>query len=539
MAKITADSGILKFKKEIYADAVDYFRTHPDSFAEDVMGISLNIYQKVLMRAFFTYSCNIWVLSRGLGKTWLGMLCLVVYCLLNPRTKAGIMSPAFRQGKLAVQEKYKNELCEMSPFLQQEEQNFICNNAKARIEWFNGSWIEAYPIGSAGEKIRGARLHVVLVDEAAYIPKVIIEKVVKPMMIVNRGYRVGKDMKKSKKNKILLSSSANYRFNHLYELFIEYLHKMAEPDNTRFFAMSLPYMIGIQCGLFDEAWVDDQRNTMTDVEFEMEYMGTFPKLAENAWVQYDKIQDCSDLVKIETQGDPEYNYVMSVDVARIEGRDNTVIDIFKKHWYDTHCELDLVYTRSMNGKTFSEQAENVRELLRRFPTVMRIFQDTMTIGQGLSDELAKDFYCVEDEKWYPPLIDMNDPTAMGNLTRTKGVPIIFGIKATPEINHKMGYAIKNFVEKRWVHLYPYGVEEKRDLTAEENLIVMETEATRFELVSIEQIGMAGQWLKFSTKSKRKDRWSAMGMALYGVTLMVEERNKKPEEVEVMVSISQR
>ncbi len=140
-----------KIRRAVYKDALDYFQCHPDEFIEEVLGIPLNIYQKMLVRAFFTYNFLVWVLCRGLGKTWLGVLCIVVYCLLNPNTKAGIIAPAFRQAKNAIQEKYKDELCEMSPFLAQEEKVYICNTQKARIEWFNGSWLEAYPVGSDGE----------------------------------------------------------------------------------------------------------------------------------------------------------------------------------------------------------------------------------------------------------------------------------------------------------------------------------------------------------------------------------------------------
>ncbi len=539
MQKKTEGARLLNFKKEIYREAVEYFKRYPDEFTEDVMGIKLNLYQKVLMRAFFRFSFNCWVLCRGTGKTWLGVLCLVVYCLLNPNTKAGIVAPAFRQGKLSIQEKYKDELCRLSPFLEQEEQNYVCSTQKARIEWFNGSWIEAFPIGTDGSKIRGARLHVILIDETAYVPKFIIETVVKPMMIVKRGYVVGKSQDDYEGNKLLLTSTANYRFNHLYALFVDYVKRMTEPDNTKYFAMTLPYTVGVRCGLFDEEIVKQQRSVMSEMEFEMEYLGRFPRLVKNAWVDYEDIQECSDLKHIETSGYDEFEYIMSVDVARVEGKDNTVIYVFKLHWFVDHCEADLVYLRSLNGMPFSEQADNVREVLRKFPNVIRIFQDTMTIGQGLSDELAKDYYCVDNEKWYPPLIDINDKTAMDKIEQTKGIPIIYGIKATQEINHRMGYAIKNYTEKKWIHLYPFNIEEERDLELEERQLVMESEATRMELMNIEPKGVSNGWMAFKTKSKRKDRWSALGMGLYGLLQIAKEREEDKSNQSALMLVSRR
>lgn len=524
-------------RENVYLEALEYYQERSDDFIEDVLDIPLNIYQKMLVRAFFIYSFLVWVLCRGLGKTWLGVLCIVTYDLLNPGTKSGIVAPAFRQAKNAIQEKYKDELCEMSPFLRQEESNYICNTQKARVEWFNGSWLEAFPVGTDGAKIRGARLHVVLIDEAAYVPKYIIDNVVKPMMIVKRGYKVGKTDDEYSGNKVLMTSTASFRFNHLYALFVEYFKRMIEPDNTTYFAMTLPYTVGIRVGLFDEEIVKQQRELMTDMEFEMEYLGRFPRLLTNAWISYDDLQKCSDLDHIEVNGFEEFEYIMSIDVARVEGQDNTVIDVFKLHWYKDHVEADLVYITSMNGEKFEEQAKRVRSVLKKFPNVKRIYQDTMTIGQGLTDELAKDYFDTEEQKWYPPLIDHNSEQAMKNKDKTNGIDIIYGVKPTAEINHKMGYAIKTFTQKGWLHLYPFRIEEHRDLSIEERTLLYETESTRMEILNIQTMGMSGGWVKFGTKSKRKDRWSALGFGLYGVQEIAEERFENEGNGDIMISVS--
>lgn len=53
--------------------------------------------------------------------------------------------------------------------------------------------------------------------------------------------------------------------------------------------------------------------------------------------------------------------------------------------------------------------------------------------------------------------------------------------------------------------------------------MIETNEARMEIVNIETTGTSGGWLQFGTKGKRKDRWSAMGMGLYGIQLLAEER----------------
>ena len=71
--------------------------------------------------------------DRGLGKTFLSMLALVIYALLYPNSKIGIIAPSFRQGKLLIQEKYKDEFCQWSPFLVGEEQSFVCKIGRAHV----------------------------------------------------------------------------------------------------------------------------------------------------------------------------------------------------------------------------------------------------------------------------------------------------------------------------------------------------------------------------------------------------------------------
>lgn len=54
-------------RKELYAEALVYFRRHPDVFVEECLEIGLTLYQKILIRAFFRFNFNIWIMCRGTG----------------------------------------------------------------------------------------------------------------------------------------------------------------------------------------------------------------------------------------------------------------------------------------------------------------------------------------------------------------------------------------------------------------------------------------------------------------------------------------
>lgn len=57
-------SGQLRLKQEIYSQAVDYYRQKPDRFCEEVIGIKLNVYQKIMMRCVFKYDYIMFIMCR-------------------------------------------------------------------------------------------------------------------------------------------------------------------------------------------------------------------------------------------------------------------------------------------------------------------------------------------------------------------------------------------------------------------------------------------------------------------------------------------
>lgn len=142
-----SDKDKYRKRKKLLAEAIVYFRKKPDVFCEEVLEIKLNLYQKVLLRAFFNAKYSLWVLSRGLGKTWLGALALVIYCMLYKGTLAGVIAPSFRQSKILVEDKIIKDLMDRSPFLRSEIQKVVVSQAEARVEFYNGSRIMAVPTG--------------------------------------------------------------------------------------------------------------------------------------------------------------------------------------------------------------------------------------------------------------------------------------------------------------------------------------------------------------------------------------------------------
>jgi hypothetical protein len=283
--------------------------------------------------------------------------------------------------------------------------------------------------------------------------------------------------------------------------------------------------------LFDVDHIEKEKKRLSEMDFRMEYECIFPNMSENAWIEPKDLEECAVLKHLEMSALKNYEYIMSLDVARVEGQDNTIAHVFKLVWRKNCLEKHLVYTLSMNGEKFETQAHEIRQLLKKYP-VIRIFMDTQTIGQGLADELSKEYWDFEELKFYPPLIDVNDEQAVSNIKN--GVPLIFGITPTAENNHRMGMAVKKDTQKHYLKMYSLDagddkIEKNITLTAEEEKQVLEAEATRREVLQIEAKPQ-GMYFKFETTGKRKDRWSALGLGLYGAELIETERMQDDDNV---------
>ena len=380
-------------------------------------------------------------------------------------------------------------------------------------------------------------------DEYAQIKKEILDLVVNPMMNVKRSYEVGKtDYDDDIGNRLLVTSSAYYQHNHLYSLTKQYIDEVVN-GNEKYFVSILDYRIGLKVGLFDDDHIEKERKRLSALDFGMEYECIFPNLSENTWISPDDLTACSTLTHIETQGIKDYEYIFGLDVARVEGRDNTIVHVVKLVPRKGYVQKQLVYTISLNGEKFSEQAKQVRELLKKFPNTIRIFMDTNGLGAGLADELSEPYWDIEEQKEYPPLIDINDEQAVREIKN--GIPLIYGIKPNNENNHRMGMAVKTATQKH--HLRMYSQEAGDDkivkdevLTEEEERLILEAEATRREVLNIEA-KPNGLYYKFepSNKKGRKDRWSALGLALFGAEIIEQEQSQDEEEICVGVVSTRR
>ena len=129
---------------------------------------------------------NIFVLiaCRGLGKTYLSAIYVVIRCILYPGTKVCIASGTRSQAG-AVLEKIMLELKPQAAELRNEidEKETKINGASAQIVFKNSSVIK---VVTASDSSRGNRCNVLLLDEYRLINKDTIDTVLRKFLTLRR-----------------------------------------------------------------------------------------------------------------------------------------------------------------------------------------------------------------------------------------------------------------------------------------------------------------------------------------------------------------
>lgn len=534
---------VYELKKKLLVDKIEYYREHIDVFCEEYLGIPLNLYQKIALRAMAKHNFIVLVWSRGLGKTWTSAVYVCCMAILYPNLRIGIIAPSFRQSKMLVEDKIDNDLCIRSDALRQEIVDSKNGTDQLIRKFANNSQIIAIPVGNSGAKIRGGRFSIIIADEYAQMNPNVVQSVIKPMMVSKLDYKVDADEDDDFFDmKFISISSAFFKFNHLYEFFKDTVEQIAH-GSDKHYASCLDYKVGLDVGLYNESVIEEAKRTYSKLDFDMEYEATFPDLSDDNWISPTDLMACSNLMRMDLHFDENYQYIMGLDVARTEGNDNTAIVILKLVPDKARKVLEkhLVYQKVLNGKTFNEQATDIRKVLNKFPCD-EIHMDTTGLGLGLVDELAKPSIDVITGELEPALCDVN------NEEHKKTIPdgnfIIHGHKFSLDFNHQLGISVKQNTQKRLLRMYSNeALDGVSSPTVEEIMVLEEAERTRREIMSIEA-RPRGNFLTFNVprggmSEGRKDRWTATALALRGADIIEKDMFREKNDVKTLGVIGRR
>ena len=302
---------------------------------ELLSGIKLAPFQEITLRAMMERNFSMCVWGRGCGKTFIASIFCFLQCIFNPGTKILIAGPTFRTARFIFNNLEKLVESKGAELLSQAFGTKAKRNDA--FEWqINGGTITAIPLN--GEKIRGFRANVLVLDEYLLLPEDLIKTVLMPFLVapqdmaerikvreiedqlIQKGEMQEKDRMVFKNDsKMIALSSASYTFENLYKTYREWsdkIHSGEKTSDTTYFISQMGYE-SLPDHMIDETVINEaQSGGSSHASFLREYCATFTD-GSDSYFSARKMHECTVLDGEEPStlitGRQDKEYVLGLD----------------------------------------------------------------------------------------------------------------------------------------------------------------------------------------------------------------------------------
>ena len=503
-------------------EQVIYYRTHMDMFIEDAFApIKLTPVQHVIAREVGNAMVSAVVAPRGYGKTWLIANIGLSLGSLYPGTKILVVAPTADQATRIAEKirdlanENENIANEIKPTNARTYVSISKDSSTCTLK--NGSMIESVAIGSA----RSRRAKLVIVDEARDVDMEVLKAVVSPTRNETR-YNCRAYGFEDYPSKLVYITSACPKSFEFYKEFQRILQRMARGDK-KYFACALHYKTPLREGLTNEEYYEEERASLPEITFRMEYESKFIGASENSAFPYELVQSCRTLnnIEMEQPKGSKSRYILSLDIAtsKAKGSDNSILMVHKfTEKKDGSFNRQVVHIRSYNGQPLDYLAEQVREYFHiKFPNAEKIVYDARGLGDSFDRFFDKAWLDVSSGKEYPPLVVDDEP-----LTNPDAVQALHPFRAVNTLNQRIYTNLRVALEKQIIELPNasriikdklMGMEESKRMSKEEFANFIEADALQIEMGNVvAKTGASGNVIYDVPKSTmHKDRYSSLAM----------------------------
>jgi hypothetical protein len=558
---------------------IQFWRQDPVQAAIDIFGggdtkkFDLDLHQKITLRQMWFNDAQTNIMSRGCGKTFLDGVCGALEAILKPGHRVGLIGPSYRQSKLMFAEVEK--LYEKSPLFQESCAKPPVSSPESCYLKFKaapgkvGSVIEALPLGTDGGKIRGVRYFSTYVDEAAQVPKMVLDVVVRGFMatsanpmeqvqrlaeqkrMLDEGLITEDMIKNPPSNKLVFSTTAFYQYNHAWERVSNLIDAFlrgkrradgghGDPSKFVFKGEALnggqiPHRVmtdgkrGLVAftsfdpspGFMNIESIKESRREMSDYTFRMEYMAFFPPDSEGFFRRsvLDKARTHRSFGPV-LQPKKGCLYTMGVDPARKS--DNFSIAVFE---VDPEAqEIRLVRVYAWNQKRFPYVTKMVRDIKKLYG-IEYFEMDAGGGGTTIRDLLATKELCPPGERLI--LEQENDEFRLDIGDRHLGKLVEF---SNYSWLHDAHYTLLSGLQHGLLKIAAKPPIVGEIWTPEHDEADEEIEKALAEMSSIVHtpLGQRSRW-DTPTDSMRKDRYSAILIGYWAATKVM-ERAGKPKKL---------
>jgi hypothetical protein len=303
---------------------------------ELLTGIRLYPDQIINIKGMLQSNNTLCVWGRGLGKTFSAAMFCILQCVFFPKSSILIAGPTFRTARFIFN--HIEKICDSPEATLLFQAMGVKSKRNDEFKWsINGGQIIAIPLN--GEKIRGFRANVLVIDEFLLMNEELVERVLIPYLVapqdikerqmirekedelIRKGVLKESERIKFDNNaKLIGLSSASYTCEYLYKKYDEFVKQIyAETmpeSNARYFVSQLSFD-SVPEDRIDKAIIEmAQGNEAHQATFAREYGGQFID-GSDSYFSMKKMIDCTipdgEPDTLLLQGAKDKKYILSID----------------------------------------------------------------------------------------------------------------------------------------------------------------------------------------------------------------------------------
>ena len=284
----------------------------------------------------------------------------IIHLLIDKQVKILIVSPRMKQSQIImgyiIQHFFDHEYLQGMLDIKEPLERLKRERSRSRLTLRNGSEVavltaDSRTVKQEAKSLMGFGGDIVLVDESALIPEDMFAKVFRMI----GGHKYGK----------LIQLGNPFRSDHFEKVF----------SDSRYKSLSIDYKQAIQEERFTQEFIDEARETISEVDFKVFYDCRFPSRDD---LLFKRIQDVMNAKPM--QPVKGHIYVMGVDLAKVE--DYTVVAVYDR---DNNKQ---VYQTRFRALEWPFQKKKIQAVSKHYNGALTVI-DATGLGDPIADDLTR------------------------------------------------------------------------------------------------------------------------------------------------------